>query len=108
MERSAPTRGRALAAWRRLLPGLAGEAEDRLGRAEAVAFLARLEASLFDVYEPLDTVYGNAHDTDALVGRLVRVALSMAAQRPAELRELDRRREIDAHWYQRARMIGYV
>ena len=39
---------------------------------------------------------------------LVRAALAALAERPAELREPDRRREIDARWYQRARQVGYV
>jgi amylosucrase len=87
----------------RLLPSLTAEAERRLGRAEAVAFLARLQTNLVDIYEPLERVYG-----EDLLDRLVRVALDAAADRPAELRELDRKREIDRHWYQRARMVGYV
>jgi amylosucrase len=87
----------------RLLPSLAAEAERRLGRAEAVAFLARLDANLVDIYEPLERVYG-----EDLLERLVGVALDAAANRPTELRELDRKREIDRNWYQRARMIGYV
>jgi len=102
------TAARRVAAWRRLLPALSVEAETRLGRAEAVAFLARLETSLPDVYDPLDAIYGAGHDTDALVGRLVGIALTAAEERPADLRELDRRREIDRHWYQGAHMVGYV
>ncbi|HEY9376772.1 MAG TPA: alpha-amylase family protein, partial [Jiangellaceae bacterium] len=31
-----------------------------------------------------------------------------ATDRPADLRELDRRREVDPHWFQRERMVGYV
>jgi amylosucrase len=87
----------------RLLPSLAAETERRLGRAEAVAFLARLDANLVDIYEPLERVYG-----EDLLERLVGIALDAAAERPTELRELDRKREIDRNWYQRARMIGYV
>jgi len=98
---------RRVAAWRRLVPALSVEAEKRLGRAEAVAFLARLETSLPDVYDPLDAVYGD-HDTDALLERLVGIALAAAEARPADLRELDRRREIDRHWYQGTHMVGYV
>ncbi|MGX6605770.1 amylosucrase [Micromonosporaceae bacterium Da 78-11] len=82
---------------------MTADATRRLGRAEAVAFLARLETSLLDIVEPLEIVYGSA-PLEALVG----VALDAAAARPAALRELDRRREIDAHWYQRARQVGYV
>ena len=104
---TAPHR-RATAAWEQLAPALAAEAERRLGRPEAVAFLARLETNLLDMYEPLDLVYGAAHDTDEVLERLVRSALAAAAERPGDLRELDRRREIDPYWYQRARMVGYV
>ncbi|HEU4347288.1 MAG TPA: alpha-amylase family glycosyl hydrolase, partial [Actinoplanes sp.] len=96
-------RRRAADALQQLLPSLTAEAVQRLGRADAVAFLARLETNLLDIYEPLDSVYG-----EPLLGRLVRVALDAATQRPAELRELDRKREIDRNWYQRARMVGYV
>jgi amylosucrase len=96
-------RRRAADTLQRLLPSLAAEAERRLGRAEAVAFLARLETNLVDIYEPLERVY-----REDLLERLVRVALDAAEQRPAELRELDRKREIDSSWYQRARMVGYV
>jgi amylosucrase len=98
-------RRRAVAAWQRLRPGLTAEAEKRLGRADGRAFLARLELHLLDVYEPLAALYD---DTDALVERLVGVALGIAEARPTDLREVDRRREIDRYWYQRARMVGYV
>jgi amylosucrase len=96
-------RRRASEALRLLRPSLVADAERLLGRAEAVAFLARLQTNLIDIYEPLDILYSGD-----LLERLVRVALRAAAKRPAELRELDRAREIDRYWYQRARMIGYV
>jgi amylosucrase len=96
-------RRRAADALQELLPSLTAEATMRLGSAEAVAFVARLETNLLDIYQPLDMVYG-----EPLLGRLVRVALDAAAERPAALIELDRKREIDRNWYQRARMVGYV
>jgi amylosucrase len=96
-------RRRAADALQQLLPSLTAEAVQRLGHAEAVAFLARLETQLLDIYEPLDMIYG-----EPLLGRLVRVALDAAADRPAALRERDRKREIDRYWYQRERMVGYV
>ncbi|HST80114.1 MAG TPA: alpha-amylase family protein [Kineosporiaceae bacterium] len=101
-------RHQAIAAHRRLLPDLTLEALTRLGRAESVAFEARLDQQLLDIYEPLAELYGADHDVPALFDRLVRSALDAVDQRPVELRELDRRREIDPHWYQRARNIGYV
>ncbi|MHA6794007.1 alpha-amylase family protein [Pseudonocardia bannensis] len=102
----AERRRRAAAALRRLRPALVGEAEQVLGRAEAVAFLARLDLWFADVHGPLDALYPGA--LDELVARLVRSALRAAAERPADLRETDRRREVDPRWYQDPRMVGYV
>ena len=84
-------------------------ARDRLGPAEADAFLARLEQLSFDITEPLEQVYGAAAgDGGSLIAGLIMDALDAAARRPAALRMLDRRREIDPAWFQRSRMIGYV
>jgi amylosucrase len=107
----AERRRRAVAALARLRPGLAVEAEQFLGRAEAVAFLARLDVWFDDVHAPLEALYGDERPdehTDELVGRLVRLALCAAAERPVDLRETDRRREIDPSWFQHQRMLGYV
>ena len=101
-------RQQAIAAHRRLATDLTLEAQARLGRPEAVAFEARLDQQLLDIYEPLAELYGSDHDIPALFERLVRSALDAVDQRPIELREMDRRREIDPHWYQRARNVGYV
>jgi amylosucrase len=101
-------RRRAVAAWQRLRPSLSVEADKRLGRSDGRAFLARLELHLLDVYEPVYALYGETHDVDELFDRLVGAALAAAEERPADLREVDRRREIDRYWYQRARMVGYV
>jgi len=90
------------------LDTLAQAARARLGPGEADAFLARLELLSFDILEPLGQVYGAVVDLDEFAVRLVLDALEAAAQRPAALRLLDRRREIDPAWFQRSRMIGYV
>ena len=82
------------------------EARERLGAAEADAFLTRLDQLSFDILEPLGQVYGA--DPTKLATELVLDALSKAAERPSALRLLDRRREIDPAWFQRSRMIGYV
>jgi amylosucrase len=89
--------------WR---PAVEHEARARLGLAEADAFLTRLEQLSFDILEPLSQVY--PADPDKLATELVLDALSKAAERPAALLLLDRRREIDPAWFQRSRMIGYV
>jgi amylosucrase len=89
--------------------GLEQAVRDRLDPAEADAFLARLEQLTFDITEPLEQLYGHgARDAGGLAGDLILDALDAAARRPAALRMLDRRREIDPAWFQRSRMIGYV
>jgi amylosucrase len=89
-----------------LRPAVEREAQERLGAAEADAFLTRLEQLSFDILEPLTQVYGA--DADQLAAELVLDALGKAAERPQTQRLLDRRREIDPAWFQRSRMIGYV
>ena len=91
--------------WR---PGVEREARARLGRTEADAFLTRLELLSADITEPLAQVYGPVTDPGQLATDLVLDALEAAATRPAPLRMLDRRREIDPAWFQRSEMIGYV
>jgi amylosucrase len=100
-------RAAATRAWNTLRPSLEDDAAAQLGAEEADAFLTRVEVSLFDVYEPLAELYG-ADAADGLLERGVRIALAAAGARPDELRRLDRRREIDPGWFQRARMQGYV
>jgi amylosucrase len=99
---------RASIALRRVLPTLTDEAEKRLGREHAVSFLARVGVQFFDVYEPLGTLYGADHDLEALLVRLIGLALDAAEQRSDELRDMDRRREVDRYWYQDSDMVGYV
>ena len=89
-------------------PAVEYEARSRLGLAEADAFLTRLEALSFDITGPLGLLYGGVADVHKLATQLVLDALHAAAARPADLRRLDRRREIDPAWFQRSRMIGYV
>jgi amylosucrase len=89
-----------------LRPAVEREARARLGVTEADAFLTRLDQLSFDILEPLSRVYGA--DPEKLATELVLDALGKAAERPAALRLLDRRREIDPAWFQRSRMIGYV
>ncbi|MHA6782344.1 alpha-amylase family protein [Pseudonocardia saturnea] len=96
---------RAAQALARLRPALTDEVHRCLGATEAVGFLARLDRWFADLHTPLAALYP---DADALAGELVRLALRAAAQRPAELRAVDRRREIDPQWFQHQRMIGYV
>ena len=79
-----------------------------LGAADGAAFHTRLALRSPDVREALTTVYGDVTDIDALLDRAVVLALSAAAERPDDLRVLDRRREIDREWYLRPSMQGYA
>jgi amylosucrase len=101
-------RGAAEQAWRALHPRLSADALAALGRDEADAFLARAEVALLDIHGPLVELYGAQADVDALFERALRLVLDATIARPAELRRLDRRREIDPGWFQRTRMQGYV
>jgi amylosucrase len=89
-------------------PAIEHEARSRLGFTEADAFLARLEQLSFDILGPLGQVYGGVVEVSEFATELVRDALRAAAERPAVLRRLDRRREIDPGWFQRSRLVGYV
>jgi amylosucrase len=88
--------------------GLEQQARSRLGDTEADAFLTRLDTLSADITEPLTKLYRGVTDVGELIAGLVTDALEAAAARPAGLRLLDRRREIDPAWFQRSRMIGYV
>ena len=92
----------------KLDPAREAVARARLGPQEADAFLARLERLSFDIAEPLERLYGDVVDVPGFITDLVLDALDAAASRPAALRMLDRRREIDPAWFQRSRVIGYV
>jgi hypothetical protein len=89
-------------------PAIEDEVRSRLGLTEADAFLARLEQLSFDIFGPLSQLYGDVVEVGEFATELVRDALRAAAERPAELRRLDRRREIDPGWFQRSRVVGYV
>ncbi|WP_205346885.1 alpha-amylase family protein [Pseudonocardia broussonetiae] len=95
----------AAAALARLRPGVVDEAGRVLEPSDAVGFVARLDLWFADLHAPLAALYP---DAEALAERLVLLALRSAAQRPADLRAVDRRREIDPRWFQHQRMVGYV
>ena len=94
--------GHPAALLRELVDTVGPLARARLGALEGEAFLARLEQVHLDVVEPLEVLYGTGTDIAELVRDLVGVALDAAAVRPWPLRVLDRRREVDPAWFQRA------
>ncbi len=104
-------RSRAHAVLAALLPGVRARAVAALGQVEGEGLVARLEQHHLDLVEPLDRLYGGDTDLDALISLvrpLVDQVVESALARPVALRTLDRRREVDPGWFQRARMLGYV
>ena len=86
--------------------GFAGEVVAALGPDGADAFLTRAALCLPDVTAALAGLYGGR--AGDVLDRALRVALGAAAERPAPLRRLDRRREIDPGWFQSPGVQGYV
>jgi len=91
-----------------VLPDVRTKAVAELGEVEGEAVAARLEHHVLDLVEPVHAVYGTRIDTVAFATRLIEQVLAAATKRPLPLRTLDRRREVDPRWFQRARQIGYV
>jgi len=85
---------------------LAVRVRERLGLLEGEAFLARLRRVGPDLVDALTGVYGDS--ATQLLGVLVDDLVEAAAARPADLRILDRQREIDPAWFLAEDMVGYV
>lgn len=71
-------------------------------------FRLRYELTLVDALRPLQKLYGDRKDYESAVARFVEIAAHAYAQRPAELRVLDLRRQAEPDWFQKPDMIGYV
>ena len=83
----------------------------RAGRAtdfDAEIFELRLDRSRADLFDMLGRLYGARADYPAFV-RALDAALRRAwAERPADLKRLDLRRDLEPDWFQRPGMAGYV
>lgn len=84
----------------------AGAVLEALGPEDGDAWLARLRLVEPALREALGVVHPDGGE--ALLDRLLEVALAAASARPEPLRRLDRRREIDPGWFLRPEMVGYV
>ncbi len=97
-----------MTAWRARRADLAAELTARFGPDDGDLLLARIERRWRDVHEALAAVFAPRHDPAALLDRLLCRVLDAYEERSAELRRLDRRREIDPGWFQSPQMLGYV
>lgn len=89
------------------LAAITPEATRRLGSPDAEVFLARAAARLPDAVGPLTHLFGGQRPLPELLGSLLSCVLDAAVERPADLRLLDHRREVQPDWFQQPGMLGY-
>ncbi|MCB1500854.1 MAG: alpha-amylase family protein [Bauldia sp.] len=90
------------------LPARAASALAGLAPNESELFTLRLDRSRSDLLDPLARLYGERTDYAAFVDDLVAVLAEGWAARPADLRHLDLRRDLEPDWFLRQTMVGYV
>ncbi|PJF08608.1 amylosucrase [Pseudorhodobacter sp. MZDSW-24AT] len=71
-------------------------------------FALRLDRSAPDLWPMLDALYGRDPAYDAFRGALLKVLKKAWAARPADLKRLDLKRDLEPDWFQRPDMAGYV
>ena len=75
---------------------------------DAALFDLRWQRGLRDLEGPLARLYGDAHDTGALLARLRGLLAGHWAARPAALKALDLARDLDPEWFMSEKMAAYV
>jgi amylosucrase len=71
-------------------------------------FALRLERSGPDLWPMLETLYGAHPDYATFRERLLKALRKGWASRPADLKRLDLKRDLEPDWFQRPDMAGYV
>ena len=71
-------------------------------------FDLRLARSAPDLWPMLDTLYGQRTEYAALRAKLLKALRKGWNDRPADLKRLDLKRDLEPDWFQRADMAGYV
>jgi amylosucrase len=80
----------------------------RVPSAADEVFDLRLARSAPDLFPMLEALYGAGPDYSAFRDRLVKVLRKGWSDRPADLRHLDLKRDLEPDWFQRPDMAGYV
>lgn len=71
-------------------------------------FDLRLDRSGSDLWPMLETLYGRHPDYEAACAELLKEMRKAWTQRPADLKTLDLKRDLEPDWFQRPDMVGYV
>jgi amylosucrase len=71
-------------------------------------FALRLNRSAPDLWPMLDALYGNDPAYDAFRSKLLKALRKAWQDRPADLKRLDLKRDLEPDWFQRPDMAGYV
>jgi amylosucrase len=71
-------------------------------------FALRLDRSAPDLWPMLDALYGKHPDFEAFRAGLLKTLRKGWAARPADLKRLDLKRDLEPDWFQRSDMAGYV
>jgi amylosucrase len=104
----APQPGGAGEVWLDRATALAREALAGTPASEREAFVMRLRRYWSDLWEGLVDPYGDDPRLPANLEALVRVLAGRWAERPTDLRVLDRQRAFQSDWFQAPGMVGYV
>ncbi|MDO9639022.1 MAG: amylosucrase [Pseudotabrizicola sp.] len=83
------------------MPKAAATADDEI-------FALRLDRSAPDLWPMLEALYGRHPAFDAFRANLLKALRKAWAARPADLKRLDLRRDLEPDWFQRPDMAGYV
>ena len=75
---------------------------------ERTAFGARLDEHFPQLFSLFSEIYGQRDDCLAQLASVVQVAADSWWERAADLKDLDRRRELDPEWFLSNRMLGGV
>jgi amylosucrase len=92
----------------RLLPRLEREFADHVDSDDWRIFRRRLTHHFPRLFRLLVRLYGVRYDFFYHLERMLALAAQMWLDRPAELKELDARREVNADWFQSEKMLGGV
>ena len=92
----------------RLLPRLEQEFAAHIDTPEWATFRRRLEQYFPDLFRLLLTLYSDRYDFFYQLERILALAAQSWFDRPAELKEMDARREAQPDWFQSEKMLGGV